>query len=97
VHISNVLFYLRKKVVRGALTNGHEWIFILIKLNDNYDGATYKQSSMLKLPTLGSLTSQLEVTREPDLIAGILAYWVSLILICKIESLIDWILDSKWL
>jgi hypothetical protein len=92
VHISNVLLYLRKKFLRGALTNGRVWIFLLVKLNDNYDGTSYKQSSVFELPTLGSLTRQLKVTREPDLIAGILAYWVSLIPICKIELLIDWIL-----
>ncbi|KAM6496904.1 hypothetical protein JOM56_007377 [Amanita muscaria] len=36
---------LEKKVLHGAepLTNGCDWIFLLIKFNDDYDGAVYKQ------------------------------------------------------
>jgi hypothetical protein len=85
-----VLQCLRKRVLRGALTNGRDWIFLLIKLNDDYHGASYQQSSMVQLTTIGRV-----VTPEPDLIAGILAYWVSLLLISKIKLLIDWMLDRK--
>ena len=81
MHVPNVLLYLRKKILCGALTNGCEWIFLLVKLNDNYDGATFKQSFVIQLTTLGTLGSQLQLPPEPDLIAGILAYWVSLMLI----------------
>ncbi len=89
-HISNVLLYLRKKILRGALTNGHDWIFLIVKLDDNYDGASYQQTSMVQLPTVGSLTT-FGNQPEPDLIAGILAHWVSLMLIlCMIKLLIDW-------
>jgi len=66
-----VLQYFRKKVLRGALTNGQNWIFLLVQLNDDYDGASYKQSSKVKLTNYGGLGW------KPDLIAGILAYWVS--------------------
>jgi hypothetical protein len=88
MHAPNVLQYHRKKVLCGALTNGHYWIFLLVKVNNNYDGASYKHSSVVQLTTSGSQPSF-----QPDLIAGILAYWVSLMLICKIELLIDWMLD----
>lgn len=88
MHVSNVLLYLRKKVLRGALTNGRDWIFLLVQLDTNYDGASYKQSSVVQLTTFGG-----QPVFQPDLIAGILAYWVSLTLICKIGLLIDWMLD----
>ena len=86
--------YLRKKVLRGALTNGRDWIFLLVKLNDDYDGASYKQSSIVQLSTTRSLDGQVVIPDlYPDLIAGILVCWVSLMLIRNIELLIDWMLD----
>lgn len=89
MNISDVVLYLRKKVLRGALTNGRDWIFLLIKLNDDYDGASYKQSSVIQLRTAESLSGQLAITEPwPDLIAAILSHWVSWILISKL--LTDW-------
>ena len=86
--------YLRKKVLRGALTNGRDWIFLLVKLNDDYDGASFKQSTMVQLGTHWSVDGQVVIPALlPDLIAGILVYWVSLMLICNIELLTDWMLD----
>lgn len=78
--------YLRKKVLRGALTNGRDWIFLLITLTDDYDGASYKQSAVVRLRTTESLDGQLVNPGPwPDLIAAILSYWVSSIQICAIE------------
>jgi hypothetical protein len=89
-----VLQYLRKKVLRGALTNGRNWIFLLVKFNDNYDGASYKQSSIVQLEQRRSIDGQVVIPKPwPDLIAAILVDWVSLMLICKIELLINWMLD----
>ncbi|KAH9042966.1 eukaryotic translation initiation factor eIF2A-domain-containing protein [Lactarius deliciosus] len=70
---------LQKKVLRGALTNGHNWIFLLVKLNDDYEGASYHQSTMIQLETVRDVDDQL-VIREPwpDLIAAILSYWTHL-------------------
>jgi len=103
VRVPNVLQYLRKKVLHGALTNGRDWIFLLVKFNDNYDGAFYKQSFVVKYytqPPVGLSRTTESPDRQvvipkpwPDLIAGILVYWVSLMLICKIELLINWMLD----
>ncbi|KAI9441536.1 hypothetical protein H4582DRAFT_1849158 [Lactarius indigo] len=39
---------LQKKVIRGALTNGHNWIFIIVKLSDDYNEASY-QCSVVKV------------------------------------------------
>jgi hypothetical protein len=89
VHISNAL-YLRKRVLRGALTNGRDWIFLLIKLADDYDGASYKQSAVVQLRTTKSFDGQPVIPKPwPDLIAAILSYWVSLVQICAIELSTD--------
>ncbi len=89
-----MLLYLRKKVLRGVLTNGHKWIFLLIKLNNDYDGASYQQSSVVQLYTTKDPNGLLVIHEPwPDLIAAILSHWVSLILIHMIELLVDWMLD----
>ncbi|KAH7910224.1 hypothetical protein BJ138DRAFT_1009256 [Hygrophoropsis aurantiaca] len=68
---------LEKNVLRGALTNGHDWIFLLIELNDDYDGASYKQSDVIQLETTKRLDGSLEIHRPwPDLIAAILSHWI---------------------
>ena len=88
-----MLQYLRKKVLRGALTNGRDWIFLLVKLNDDYDGATYKQSNAVRLRYMEGSDGQEVLSKTwPNVIAAILVYWVSLMLTCKIELLINWML-----
>ncbi|KAI9441535.1 hypothetical protein H4582DRAFT_2073709 [Lactarius indigo] len=68
---------LQKKVLHGALTNGHDWIFLLVKLNDDYDGASYQESAMIQLQTTRDLDDQLVIHKPwPDLIAGILSDWI---------------------
>jgi hypothetical protein len=74
------LFPFRKKVLRGTLTNGHEWMFILLKFNDGYEGATYRHSDVVGLYDQLTIDSDpINVIPEPsaDVIAGILLYWVS--------------------
>ena len=91
-----MLQYLRKKVLRGAVTNGRDWIFLCVKFNDNYDGASYQQSLIVRLEQRRSIDGQVVIPKPwPDLIAAILVDWVSLMLICKIELLINWMLDKK--
>ncbi|KAG1767433.1 hypothetical protein EDD22DRAFT_967839 [Suillus occidentalis] len=69
--------YLQKKVIRGALTNGREWIFILIKVNDDYDGASRQQSSIVKFDTMSDSNGQLVIIGSwPDIIAAILLHWI---------------------
>jgi len=73
-----------------VLTNGHDWIFLLIKLNDDYNGGSYMQSEILRLMTTKSNDGQLVISEEwPDLIAGILLHWVGLIVIHVIDLLTD--------
>ncbi|TDL20240.1 hypothetical protein BD410DRAFT_791357 [Rickenella mellea] len=67
---------LQKKVVRGGLTNGHDWIFVLVTLNDNYDGATFRWSPVVQFDIEKSLDGVLKVHHPwPDVIAAILLHW----------------------
>ncbi|KAN0135684.1 hypothetical protein V8E53_006575 [Lactarius tabidus] len=61
---------LKKKFLRGALSSGHDWIFLIIELNPNGDGATYQHS-----PPFEQCNREIGEMR-PDLVAGILRYWV---------------------
>jgi len=70
--------HLDKQVVRGALTNGRDWIFLLVKLNDDRNGASFMQSDIIHLNThQEGLSGPQVMTRPfPDLIAGILSHWM---------------------
>lgn len=79
--------FLRNKIVRGALTNGHDWFFLLIKLNDKFEAASYKQSQVIQLTFDQDFDFQLLVTKPwPDVIAAILLHWVSSLKYIMIES-----------
>lgn len=75
---SNLLLHFRKDVLRGALTNGREWIFLIIMSNGK--GATYRRSLpvMFDPPKIGEAW--------PDLVTGILLHWVSVGLLLLIPS-----------
>ncbi|KAH9039945.1 hypothetical protein EDB84DRAFT_1267678 [Lactarius hengduanensis] len=66
---------LNKRVLRGALTNGQEWVFLVIVPNG--DGAKYWHSLVIK-PTNPQPTGNTWVWS--DLVAGILSHWVSVAL-----------------
>ena len=70
-----MLTFIRNKVVHGALTNRHNWIFLLIKLNDDYEGASYKYSVEIHLEIMQNLDFQ--HVSWPDVIAAILLHWVT--------------------
>jgi len=61
---------IEKDILRGALTNGHEWIFLIIMLNPDGNGAKYRCSPpvMFDHPQIRDIW--------PDLVAGILSHWV---------------------
>ena len=62
-------------MIRGALTNGHEWIFFLLKLNDDGNGGKYFQSK--GIPLMTASRGEEMVSRETSsLIAAIIAHWV---------------------
>ncbi|KAJ7126074.1 hypothetical protein C8R44DRAFT_780994 [Mycena epipterygia] len=63
-----------KNTVRGALTNGNEWFFIILQLNANEQpGATYRHT--LPLAIVSTVPSR-TAPAGADLIAGILSFWI---------------------
>ena len=74
--IANVEPHLsRKGILRGALTNGHEWIFLIFYLNENGIGGTYAKSPTIKIQVSDTYPYRV-ISPGPDIVAGILAYWV---------------------
>ncbi|KAJ7679039.1 hypothetical protein DFH06DRAFT_1290834 [Mycena polygramma] len=60
----------QQNILRGALSNGQEWIFIILKCNDNGEGAVYQDSRTFKMfPPADGLGGA-------DLIAAILLSWM---------------------
>ena len=71
VFFSNPLPYPRKNILRGALTDGHAWIFIILVLNSDGNGAKYRSS-------LPIYVGRPQVIKPwPDVVAAILSHWVS--------------------
>jgi len=72
------LISLRKEFLRGALTNGHRWIFLILHLNPDGIGGTFKRSVDLELPVIAGLAGRSREVVKPlaDLIAGVLLFWV---------------------
>ena len=71
------LYYrVRVKVVRGAISNGHEWAFMLLRLNENRKGGTYKVSRPMQVVAFERNYPSHVMIRGPDVVAGILAHWV---------------------
>ena len=60
------------------MTDGHNWIFLVLKMNSNGDGAIYAQSlQRTRLMTVVPPGDE-EISRTMcDVIAGIIGYWVS--------------------
>jgi hypothetical protein len=69
-----------KNIIRGAVTTGHDWIFLILKMNANGDGAIYAQSlERIRLMTVVPPGKE-ELSRIMcNVIAGIIAYWASFI------------------
>ncbi|KAL0958604.1 hypothetical protein HGRIS_013944 [Hohenbuehelia grisea] len=59
-------------IIRGVLTNGREWIFIVLKLNDN-GGGTYLQSDEL---TISSMVTSRISQEAVSLISAIISHWM---------------------
>ncbi len=72
------LIFSRKEFLRGALTDGHQWIFLILHLNSDGNGGTFKRSVTVHL-SVSRLPGDLPEVAKPtaDLIAGILSFWVS--------------------
>lgn len=70
---------LRKNIIRGAVSDGQNWIFLVLKMDPKGDGAIYAQSlQRIRLMTsVASALDEEEVSRTRcDVIAGIIGYWI---------------------
>ena len=78
-------FLCRKSHIRGALTTGIKWHFIVVDLDADGDGATYWVSELIEWKTKRSSASRERLVEgtsdesDPALIAGILSSWVSML------------------
>ncbi|PBL04137.1 hypothetical protein ARMGADRAFT_1158053 [Armillaria gallica] len=68
---------LKTESMRGALTNGHQWIFLILRLSFDGNGGTFKRSVTVHL-SVSRLPGDLPEVAKPtaDLIAGILSFWI---------------------
>jgi hypothetical protein len=67
--------HLGKTIIRGALTNGVEWVFFLLKLNEDGNGGKYFESQPINLVRLEAAGRKVSRT-SCSLIAAIIAYWL---------------------
>jgi hypothetical protein len=62
--------------MRGALTNGYEWLFVVLTVNSG-GGASYSFSNRSLLITPQAVGDKMVLSEDQaDMIAGILASWV---------------------
>jgi len=62
----------RKMVIRGVISDGYQWVFIILCLDESGKGGFYWVTSEVLIDDhLGRIENP-----EPDAVAGILAYWV---------------------
>ena len=85
-------FLLSKSHIRGALTTGDKWHFIVVDLNADGDGAQYWLSELIEWKTKRGGTSRERFAQatsdesDPALVAGILSSWVSTNDLCHPQS-----------
>ncbi|KAF9017571.1 hypothetical protein BDZ89DRAFT_1074750 [Hymenopellis radicata] len=64
-------------VLRGALTNGCDWVFLILSRNSNGLGATYKESAVISLMERDRIFSSRQILEPwPDVIALLLSTWI---------------------
>ncbi|KAF8725178.1 hypothetical protein AX14_008289 [Amanita brunnescens Koide BX004] len=94
-HLPQVLLELvARNLIRGALTTGIKWHFIVVSLNFDGDGEEYWVSELINWKTKQSSTSRehlVEATSDesdPALIAGVLSLWIP-------KSFAEWTVPNK--
>ncbi|KAI9438756.1 hypothetical protein H4582DRAFT_196131 [Lactarius indigo] len=64
---------LKKNTLRGALSDGNSWMFLIIVLNPDGNGANFRRSSPIEFQR--GVPSQI-VKPWPDVLTGILLHWI---------------------
>ena len=65
----------REKVVRGVVSDGREWKFIILYLNKDRKGGGYKVSPQVVIGYEPNDPFH-DIRPGPDIVTGILAHWV---------------------
>lgn len=73
--VTNVPHLSSKQILRGAVTNGYEWVFVIFYLDKDGIGGTYKASPPIRI-NVGNNYPYHVHSPEPNIVAGIVAYWV---------------------
>jgi len=80
-HVTSSQASSRAKIVRGAISNGYKWVFVILQLDENGKGGGYKISPEIAIDFERNFPNHVS-GRGPDIIAGILAHWVC----CRLSS-----------
>lgn len=68
---------LKKTHIRGTLTNGYEWLFLVLNVNSNGKGASYRVSDRpYSAAPQETGVNMIIPDMPPDMISGILASWI---------------------
>jgi len=67
--------HISKTIFRGALTNGHSWIFLILILNEDGNGGKYFQSDRIQVLDVNNGISSVS-HQGSSLIAAIIAHWI---------------------
>ncbi|KAF9011218.1 hypothetical protein BDQ17DRAFT_1345741 [Cyathus striatus] len=74
---------LRKTTVRGALSDGYEWIFLILSFNED-GSASYMQSGIIP-----AVYTPQTPCPDLDVIAGIISHWTQKCY-CNLDDEDDW-------
>lgn len=69
---------LGRDVIRGVITNGYEWMFIILSVDKDGERASYKFSATIQYNVSYDPSVRLKVNIHepwPDILAGTLAHW----------------------
>ena len=75
IHIPFSQRFSRAEIVRGAISNGYQWAFIILQLNENGKGGKYTISPEIEIDFENKFPNHV-ADHGPDIIAGVLAHWV---------------------
>ncbi|KAF9005429.1 hypothetical protein BDQ17DRAFT_1353044 [Cyathus striatus] len=67
--------FLKKNIVHGVLTNGSAWIFLILYLNESGVGGSFLHSPTIRIQLNRNHPHEV-LHPEPDIITGILSYWM---------------------
>lgn len=68
--------FFSQKIIRGALTDGAQWMFFILTMNDDFKGGTVKESTVIDLEDVGLIPAILLHWVRPNIILT----WVTMLI-----------------